>query len=52
VVPGSGVARVPCAPPTKTAKFEMKNWCKSAEEAKAEHLLFEAAVFSSPKLSR
>jgi len=43
----SGVARVPCAlgqetflrpPLTKTAEFEVKNRCKSAEEAKAEHL--------------
>jgi len=46
----SGVARVPCAlgqeiflrplpPSTKTTGFKVKNWCKSAEEAKAEHLL-------------
>jgi len=49
----SDVARVPCAlgqnifvpPPIKTAEFEVKNRCKSAEEAKAEHLLFETAVF-------
>jgi len=43
----SGVAKVPCAlgqkiflrlPPTEIAEFEMKNRCKSAEEAKAEHL--------------
>jgi len=45
---GSGVARVPCAlgqeiflqpPSTKTAEFEVKNRYKSAEEAKAGHLL-------------
>jgi len=44
----SGVARVLCAlgqeiflRPTSTelAKFELKNRCKSAEEAKADHLL-------------
>jgi len=44
----SGLARVPCAlgqeiflrpPSTKTTKFEVKNSCKSAEEAKIEHLL-------------
>jgi len=43
----SGVARVPCAlgqeiflrpPSTKVTEFELKNRCKSAEEAKAEHL--------------
>jgi len=42
----SGVARVPCALgqgiilrplSTKTTKFEVKNKCKSAEEAKTEH---------------
>jgi len=45
---GSGVARVPCAlgqeiflrpPSTKLTEFELKNKCKSAKEAKAEHLL-------------
>jgi len=45
---GSGVARVPCAlgqeiflrpPSTKLTEFELKSRCKSAEEAKAEHLL-------------
>jgi len=44
----SGVARVPCAlaqeiflrlPLTKLTELELKNWCKSAEEAKAEYLL-------------
>jgi len=43
---GSGVARVPCALgqeiflrflSTKTTEFEVKNKCKSAEEAKTEH---------------
>jgi len=46
--PSSGVARVLCAleqeiflrpPSTKLTEFELKNWCKSAEEAKAEYLL-------------
>jgi len=46
---GSGVARVPCAlgqemflrfPSTKTIKFEVKNRFKSAEEAKAKHMLY------------
>jgi len=44
----SGVARVPCAlgqkeflrlPVKKTTEFEVKNEYKSAEKAKAEHLL-------------
>jgi len=44
----SGVARVPRALgqgiilrplSTKTTEFEVKNWCKSTEEAKTEHLL-------------
>jgi len=44
----SSVARVPCAlrarnilapPSTKLTEFELKNRCKSAEEAKAKHLL-------------
>jgi len=30
----------------------MKNRCKSAEEAKAEHLLFVGAVFSTPEMPR
>jgi len=38
--------------PTKIAKFEMKNRTKSAEEAKAEHLLFVAAVFTRPETAR
>jgi len=44
----NGVARVPtpgdktifAPPPTKTTEFEVKNWRKIAEEAKALHLLF------------
>jgi len=52
---GSGVARVPCAlgqkiflpprkkyscpPSSKLTEFELRNSCKNAEEAKAEHLL-------------
>jgi len=39
-------------PPTKLAEFKMKNRCKSAEEAKAEHLLFVAAVFTTPETAR
>jgi len=44
----SGGARAPCAlgqeiflrpPSTKLTEFEVKNMCKSAEEAKTEHLL-------------
>jgi len=44
----SGVAREPCALgqeiflrplSTKTTEFEVKNRCKSVEEAKTEHLL-------------
>jgi len=44
----SRVAGIPCAleqemflrpPSTKTTKFEVKNSCKSTEEAKAEHYL-------------
>jgi len=47
-LPGSGVARVPCAlgqeiflrPLSKrTTEFEVKNRCKSVKEAKTEHLL-------------
>jgi len=30
----------------------MKNRCKSAEEVKAEHLPFVAAVFSTPEISQ
>jgi len=51
----SGVARVPtlgnktifAPPPTKTAKFEVKNRRKSAKEAKALHLLFVTSVYFS-----
>jgi len=32
-------------PPTKTAEFEMKNRRKSAEEAKALHLLSVTSVY-------
>jgi len=44
----TGVARVPCALgqeiflrplPTKTTEFDVKNRCKSEDEAKTEHLL-------------
>jgi len=42
----SGVARVSCAlgqeyalRPIKATEFEVKNWCISAEKAKAKHLL-------------
>jgi len=47
-LPASGIAKVPCAlgveiffhpPSTKLTEFELKNRCKSEEEAKAEHLL-------------
>jgi len=49
----SGAARIPCALgqgiilrplSTKSTEFEMKNRCKSAEEAKTEYLL---QLFSS-----
>jgi len=51
----SGVARVStpgvktifALSPTKTAEFEVKNRCKSAEEAKAVHLLFVTSVYFS-----
>jgi len=33
-------------------QLEMKNRCKSAAEAKAEHLLFVAAVFSTLETPR
>jgi len=45
--PDSGVVRLPCAlgqeiflrsPSTKFTEFELKNKCKSAEEAKKEYL--------------
>jgi len=36
------------APPrTKTAEFEVKNRCKSTEEAKAIHLLLVTSVYFS-----
>jgi len=38
--------------PTKIANFKMKNRCKSAKEEKAEHLLFVAAVFTTPETAR
>jgi len=34
-------------PPTKTVEFEVKNMRKSAEEAKAQHLLFVTSVYFS-----
>jgi len=52
---------VPCALGQKTflrshqqklQSLKMKNRCKSAKEAKAEHLLFEAAVFSTSETAR
>jgi len=51
----SGIARVPtpgdkiifAPPPTKTAEFEVNNRRKSAEEAKALHLLFVTSVYFS-----
>jgi len=33
--------------PTKTVEFDMKNWRKSAEVAKAEHLRFVISVYFS-----
>jgi len=42
--PAPGAKNVFAPPPTKTVKFEVKNKRKSAEEAKAEHLLFVTAV--------
>jgi len=51
----SGIARIPtpgdktifALPPTKTAEFEVKNRSKSAEEAKALHLLLVTSVYFS-----
>jgi len=60
VMMSSGVARVPCAlgqetffrpPLTKTTEFEVKNRCKSAKEAKAEHLLLSFFFFFESKRS-
>jgi len=39
--PAPGGKKYFTPPPTKTAVFEVKNRCKSAEIAKAEHLLFD-----------
>jgi len=44
-----GAKNIFAPPPTKTAEFEMKNWCESTKEAKAEHLLFVLLFFQHQK---
>jgi len=41
-----------CPRQQKLTKSEVKNTCKSAEEAKAEHLLLDTGIFSDSNKTR
>jgi len=46
-VPTPGNKSIFLPPPTKISEFEVKNRRKSAEEAKALHLLFVSSIYFS-----